>query len=162
MRSDIHIHIFAVFMSSMSYHDISRTIHTKALEVYLQNSWLTYGIGFHRVREAGMGSNIMNCLNKRPLSTSELYDWCRSMFVRDNGLVTIRHPAKDWSGFITDLKNCLKEEKLVWNPITKKLCHWIDVMICWYPSINLVDLASQLLSIRKDIHLMLADTPSPT
>jgi hypothetical protein len=49
------------------------------------------------------------------------------MFVGDNDLVTLRHPAKDWGGFITDLKEFLNYEKMVWNPIKKKLCPWIDV-----------------------------------
>jgi hypothetical protein len=97
--------------------------------VYRHNSWLTYGIGLHRAREAGLGADIMDHLDKRPLSVNELYEWCMSMFVWDSELVSMRHPAKDWSGFISDLQGFLKEEKMVWNPIKKKLCPWIDVAL---------------------------------
>lgn len=42
-------------------------IQLQALEVYLHNPWLTYGIGLHRLRESGFAPDIMDDLDERPL-----------------------------------------------------------------------------------------------
>lgn len=37
----------------------------QAMEVYLHNPWLTYGVGLHRLREAGFAPEIMDDLDER-------------------------------------------------------------------------------------------------
>lgn len=93
----------------------------------MHNPWLTYGIGLHRIREAGLATDLMDFIDERPLSLNELYEWCMTFFVGDDGLVTMRHPAKDWNGFVADLQEFLKQEKMIWNPVKNKLYPWIDV-----------------------------------
>jgi hypothetical protein len=98
----------------------------QAKEVYFSNPWLTYGIGLHRMREAGLGTELMDVLDERPFSLDELYEFCVDVFVRD-GDMPLRHPTEDWDGFIIDLQVLVGKEKLVFNPIKDKLCPWIDV-----------------------------------
>jgi len=37
----------------------------QAMEVHLHNPWLTYGVGLHRLREAGFAPEIMDDLDER-------------------------------------------------------------------------------------------------
>ena len=45
------------------YYSLHRVI--QAMEVYLHNPWLTYGVGLHRLREAGFAPEIMEDLDER-------------------------------------------------------------------------------------------------
>lgn len=78
------------------------------------------------MREAGLSTNIMDYIYERPLSLNEVYEWCMDFFVGDSS-TPMRHPSKDWDGFVADLVEFLRREKLVWNPIKDKLCPWINV-----------------------------------
>ena len=100
----------------------------QAKEVHQHNPWLTYGIGLHRIREAGLGTNIMEYIDQRPLTLTEVYEWCSAVFVADNdSFLTMRDPNKDWYGFLEDLQVLLREEAEVFNPIKNDLSPWIDV-----------------------------------
>ena len=98
----------------------------QAKEVYLHNPWLTYGIGLHRIREAGLGTDLMDGIDEGPLSIDEVWQWCVDFFI-DGDDNRLRHPSKDWDGFIENLEGLLKQEKLVWNPVKNKLYPWINV-----------------------------------
>ncbi|KAL7516970.1 hypothetical protein ACHAWX_001936 [Stephanocyclus meneghinianus] len=98
----------------------------EAMEVYLCNSWLTYGIGIHRLREAGLGSRLMDDLDEKPFSLEEIRDFCLEVLVGKNHQ-SLRNPKQDFNGFIEDLKILLEKEKPVWNPVKNKRCHWVDV-----------------------------------
>jgi hypothetical protein len=63
---------------------------------------------------------------KGPLNIDELYEWRMGCFVGES-LLSMRHPSKDWNGFISDLQGFLKQEKVVWDPIKKNMCPWIDI-----------------------------------
>ena len=58
------------------------------------------------------------------MSLSQVYNFCNELFASEKSL---RHPKKDWDGFIADLKACLQQEKVIWNHVTKKLSPWIDL-----------------------------------
>jgi hypothetical protein len=96
------------------------------MEVYLHNPWLTYGIGLHRIREAGLGTELMDDLDEKAFSIDEIKDFCFEFFVGKNNL-SLRNPKIDFNGFIEDLQSIVSKEKPVWNPIKNKLCPWIDV-----------------------------------
>jgi hypothetical protein len=105
---------------------LAASFFVQAKEIHVHNPWLTYGIGLHRMREAGLSTNIMDYIYERPLSLNEVYEWCMDFFVGDSS-TPMRHPSKDWDGFVADLVEFLRREKLVWNPIKDKLCPWINV-----------------------------------
>jgi hypothetical protein len=96
------------------------------MEVYLHNPWLTYGIGLHRIREAGLGTEFMDDLDEKPFSLQDIRDFCLEFFVGKNNL-SLRNPKIDFKGFIEDLQTLVDKEQLVWNPVKNKLCPWVDV-----------------------------------
>ena len=95
------------------------------MEVYLHNPWLNYGIGLHRIREAGLGTDLMDELDEKPFTLEQIRTWCIEFFVGRSNMF-IRHPTLDWEGFIEDLEFLLKREKQIWNPIKNKLGDWVD------------------------------------
>lgn len=97
------------------------------MEVYLHNPWLNYGIGLHRIREAGLGTDLMDELDEKPFTLEQIRTWCIEFFVGRSNVFILRHPTLDWEGFIEDLEFLLKREKLIWNPIKNKLGDWLDV-----------------------------------
>jgi hypothetical protein len=98
----------------------------QAYEVYLHNPWLTYGIGIHRLREAGLGTALMDALDEKSLSLEEIHEFCTEFFI-GNQSISLNSPCNDFPGFIMELEKILLKEKLVYNPCKKKLCPWIDV-----------------------------------
>ncbi|KAL3783908.1 hypothetical protein HJC23_007646 [Cyclotella cryptica] len=97
------------------------------MEVYLHNPWLTYGIGLHRLREAGLGTELMDHLDELSFSLDEIHEFCIELFVGKSIDVPLQNPCHDFPGFVSDLQNILKREKLVWNPVKNMLCPWIDI-----------------------------------
>ncbi len=57
------------------------------MEIHLYNPWLTYGIGLHRLREAGLLPDIFNYLDERPLTLDELHELCETFFIGDDGCI---------------------------------------------------------------------------
>jgi hypothetical protein len=90
------------------------------------SQWLTYGIGLHRIREAGLGTGLMDDLDEHSFTLSDIRELCLELFAGKNQL-SLRNPKIDFEGFIEDLQLLVNKEKLVWNPLKKKLCHWVDV-----------------------------------
>ena len=97
------------------------------MEVYLHNPWLTYGIGIHRIREAGLGTELMDLLDEKSFTIEEIRDFCVELFIGPKNELSLRNPNLDFKGFIDDLEAATKKESLVWNPMKKKLTPWIDV-----------------------------------
>lgn len=94
---------------------------SQANEVHQHNPWLTYGIGMHRIREAGLGTDVMEMI-KQPMSLDDIHELCMDLFDEE-----ICHPKNDWAGFVTNLEGLVKQEELIWNPVKNKLCPWIDL-----------------------------------
>ncbi len=98
------------------------------MEVYLHNPWLTYGMGLHRLREAGLAPEVIDKLDERPLSLDELHKFCHVFFVGDdNDTIDLPHPKKSWSAFMRALKVLVEREKMQWNPIKKMAMPWINL-----------------------------------
>ena len=96
------------------------------LQVYLHNPWLTYGVGIHRLREAGLGTDLLDLLDEKPFNLREVRKFCVDLFLGKDEL-SLRNPNVDLDGFVEDLQNIVKKEKLVWNPLKNRLTPWIDV-----------------------------------
>ena len=94
--------------------------------MYLHNPWLTYGIGIHRLREAGLGTELMDELDEKALSLDEIHEFCIEFFVGTND-IPLSNPCQDFPGFVRDLEQILMREEGVYNPCKKKMCPWIDV-----------------------------------
>lgn len=100
---------------------------SEANEIREHNPWLNYGLPLHRMREMGFYHRVFDLLDERPLSKDELVDFCRLLFGMEcmNG---IPDPQENWRGFCSCISKFLaKEDKMVWNPTTKKAEPWINM-----------------------------------
>eukprot|EP00984_Skeletonema_dohrnii_P029895 scaffold20854_cov126-Skeletonema_dohrnii-CCMP3373.AAC.4 len=96
----------------------------EAMEVYLHNPWLTYGLGLHRLREAGLTSDFVGELDERCFSIEDIHRFCEEFFT--GGEVDLPHP-NNWDAFISSLATILSNEKQQWNPIKRRQTAWIDI-----------------------------------
>jgi len=98
----------------------------EAAEVYECNPWLNYALPLHRMREFGHHARVLDMLDERKLSKSELRDFCSLLFGEDN-MDGVAEPNLEWYQFVKDVDRLLKNEQQQWNPITKRLMPWIDL-----------------------------------
>ena len=99
----------------------------EAMEVYLQNPWITYSLGLHRLREAGLASDLIGELDERCFTIHDIHRFCED-FITGEG-VYLPHPLEDWDGFISILTSALSNEKKQWNAIKKCQTPWIDIQM---------------------------------
>eukprot|EP00804_Cyclotella_cryptica_P021350 CCRYP_001600-RA/>CCRYP_001600-RA protein AED:0.03 eAED:0.03 QI:100/1/1/1/1/1/2/193/510 len=102
----------------------------EALEVYLHNPWLTYGLGLHRLREAGLAWGIIDIMDERPLSIDELYQFCKCFLLsgQQSEGHFLPHPRVNWNSFLQSLSVLLQKEKMQWNPVLGRLTPWMDLV----------------------------------
>ena len=84
------------------------------------------GIGIHRLREAGLGTDLMDLLDEKPFTLQEVRQFCGEFFL-GNDVSAIRNPTFYPDGFFQDLKRIISKEKPVWNPLMNKPTPWIDL-----------------------------------
>lgn len=111
-------------LGNMTY-DVLDDFWGEALEVYMHNPWVTYGLPLHRMREAGVTSHAIR-VDDRALSPQEVHKFCTCLLVgkRDDD---IPDPLADWSRFLNSLNALQAREKLQWNPVSKQMTPWVDV-----------------------------------
>ncbi len=98
------------------------------MEIHLHNPWLTYGIGLHRLREAGLLPEIFGHLDQRPLNLDQLHEFCKIFLIGDDRCIDLPHPRKSsWNEFFGTLKGLIDKEKTQWNPVKKKIMPLIDL-----------------------------------
>ena len=96
------------------------------MEVHLHNPWLMYGLGIHRLREAGLTSSLIGQLDEKAFNADDIYKFCQEFFIGEKE-VDLPHPQNSLDAFMRGLDRLLKNEKLQWNPVKKKLTPWIDM-----------------------------------
>ena len=79
-------------------------------EVYDHNPWLNYGLPLHRLRELGYSDRLLDLLDERTLTKSELRDFCTILFGEEG----IPDPNVDWKGFLKVISDLLKTENCQW------------------------------------------------
>ena len=92
----------------------------EAKEVYEHNSWLTYTLPMHRMREMGIPHRLFDLLDERPFTRSELRDFCFLLFGQ-GAFDGVPEPEEDFPEFIKALDAILKREKDQWDPVKKKM-----------------------------------------
>merc|ERR1711920_575056 len=98
----------------------------EAKEIYEHNDWLNYGLPLHRLREMGFHDRVLDMIDERPLTKSEIRNFCLLLFgiEKCDGLPD---PSIDWNGFMNMLKQLLSQEELQWDPMKQKPMPWIDL-----------------------------------
>mmetsp|Transcript_10229 Transcript_10229/g.15245 ORF Transcript_10229/g.15245 Transcript_10229/m.15245 type:complete len:402 (+) Transcript_10229:50-1255(+) len=98
----------------------------EAEEVYEYNKWLNYALPLHRCREMGFHDRVFDMIDERPLSKSDLRDFVRLVFGGDE-FDGMPDPNVDWKEFRNRLAVMVKNEKMQYNPVKKKVMTWIDM-----------------------------------
>jgi len=117
--------IYNLFDSKMNGCDVLDDYWAESIEVYLHNPWLAYGIGIHRMREAGLAWGLVDILDERPLSLHEIHRFCKSLFLGEDSH-SLPQP-RVWTDFMEGLKDLLDKETEVWNPVLNKRTPWINL-----------------------------------
>jgi len=107
--------------------DVLDDFWAESLEVYLHNPWLTYTLGLHRLRESGLAPEILDTLDERPLTLGEIHQLSKMLFLDEDDFVDLPHPRKDRKKFLSRLTSLVKDEKMQWNPVKKKMMPWINL-----------------------------------
>lgn len=105
-------------------YDVLDDFHGEALEVYLRNPWLTYALPLHRFREQGFYIPVLDLIDERALTASEVRDLCMLLFQHARSLPD---PAVDWINFLRALASLQHHEKRQFNSVMNTLCPWIDL-----------------------------------
>ena len=98
----------------------------EAKEVYKNNPWLNYSLPIHRIREGGFENRLFDLLDERPLTKSELRDFCILILGQEN-FDGVPEPDIDFSGFLRAISKLLNKENEQWDPIKKKLMPLINI-----------------------------------
>lgn len=106
--------------------DVLDDFFAEALEVYEHNSWLTYGLPFHRMREMGFYHKLFDLIDERPLTKDELRDFFLLIYGAD-ALDGIPDPHVDWERFLERIDTVTNAEKLQYNPVKKRMMPWVDI-----------------------------------
>jgi len=99
----------------------------KAMEIQLHNPWLTYGMGLHRLREAGLLLHEFDALDEHPFTLDQLHKFCIALFIGDKSGIKLPHPRESRTSFFQTLKMLVDKEEMQWNPVRKKMMPWIDM-----------------------------------
>jgi len=97
----------------------------EAMEVYETNPWLNYGLPLHRMRESGFNERAFDFIDQRPLTKTELRQFCVSLFGQEN-FDGVPDPSVDWKGFASEIQRFNSKESNTYNPIKKKVLPWVD------------------------------------
>ena len=99
----------------------------KATQIQLRNPWLTYGMGLHRLREAGLLSDVFDFLDEHPFTLDQLHEFCIALFIGEKSGIKLPHPRESRTSFFQTLKMLVDKEEMQWNPVRKKMMPWIDM-----------------------------------
>jgi len=97
----------------------------EAKEVYEHNKWINYSLPLHRMRELGFHDRVFDLIDERPLTKSEIREFCVLLFGRDN-FDGVPDPALDVLGFMEGLERIMKGEQYQYNPLRQKMLPLID------------------------------------
>ncbi|CAB9517623.1 expressed unknown protein [Seminavis robusta] len=111
-------------MSTNLSYDVVDDFFGEAIEVYLKNPWLNYGMPLHRFRQFGFNIPVFDEIDERALSFPELRQFCAFFFPMQQPWPD---PAAQWPSFLRALAMVLAREKMHFNPVTKSLGPWIDL-----------------------------------
>lgn len=81
----------------------------EALEVTGENPWLNYALPLHRLREMGYHDRVFDILDERPLTKTEIRDFCALLFGEEH-FDGVPDPALEWRSFMEGVERLLRKE----------------------------------------------------
>ncbi|KAJ1422857.1 hypothetical protein B484DRAFT_452163 [Ochromonadaceae sp. CCMP2298] len=97
----------------------------EAKEVHRLNPWLTYGMPFHRLREFGVTVREMDLLDERKMTDDEIHKLVCCIY--GGSISDYPHPSVDMQGLKAAVARKSEDSPLVWDPLTRKLQHWLNL-----------------------------------
>lgn len=101
--------------------DVLDDYYSEALEVFLRNPWLNYGMVLHRYREMAYNP-ILDAIDERKLEVEEVWQLCSLLFN-----TALPDPSLNWKSFLHEVSAAMKKENQQWSPIKKKFTPWLDL-----------------------------------
>jgi len=98
----------------------------EAIEVTNEQPWLNYSLPLHRLREFGFHDRVFDMLDERPLTKTEIRDFCYILFGRES-FDGVQDPNIDWDSFSHDMHRLLLLESQQYDPVTKRVSFWINM-----------------------------------
>ena len=117
--------VYNKFDSMLEYCDVLDDFKGESMEVYLHNPWLTYSLGLHRLREAGLAWKGLGELDERTFTLDEIHKLCTELFGMDRR--DLPRPGDDWDGFVEALHRLNKRESPQYSAVKKRKTSWIDL-----------------------------------
>ena len=98
---------------------------SEAKEVTRHNKWINYALPLHRCREMGCQNRIVDLIDERKLTPHEMREFCLVLLGAKPG--NLPDPGISFRAFSKALEAELKNHRLQWDPIKKKMKPWIDL-----------------------------------
>lgn len=98
----------------------------EAKEVCEGNAWLTYGVELHHLREWGTSRKLIDMLDEKSLTVSEIRDFA-GLVLGDDLMQELPHPQADLNGFIKGLTRSLATTPVIWDPLRQRKRAWMNV-----------------------------------
>lgn len=95
-------------------------------QIQAANSWLTYGMLLHRMREFGMIMKEFDMLDEKLLGIDEMHFLSKAVLGQGvSGEAPIPDPSSDWNAFYAALNSANNREPSTWCPVSKRERHWV-------------------------------------
>ncbi len=107
--------------------DVLDDLEGEAKEIEEVNRWLTYGEPLHRLREFGIPIKEIDLLDEKALTLDQIRLFASLLFGGD--VSNYPHPAEEWKEFRAMLTSQAHKVGKTFNPIDKRLHHWIRVRL---------------------------------
>lgn len=103
--------------------DVLDDLTGEAKEVCAFSPWLNYGMPLHRLREWGCMNKLMDLLDEKALSASEMKELISLLLGEED----LPHPQIDFAAFDKALTSALERTPLVYDPLRKRREHWVNM-----------------------------------
>jgi hypothetical protein len=91
------------------------------------NAWLNYGLPLHRLREWGTSRKIIDILDERALTLSEVREFV-ALLLGAALAGELPHPQLEGVGAFNEaLRAALESTQIVYNPVARRRAPWIDL-----------------------------------
>jgi hypothetical protein len=105
--------------------DVLDDLSGEAAEIAGPNPWLAYGAPLHRLREWGSPAKVLDLIDERPLSGSEICKFVALIFGAEAD--ELPNPDIDFTGFEARVKDLNERHAKIWCPIRNREKTWISL-----------------------------------